>query len=180
MLLLYVRFVTCSCDQEHILRLRIRMCVQSPSRVQLFCNPMDCGPPGPSAHGISQARRPECCSCHFLPQGIFPTQGSDLRLLHWQADLYRCDTWEAREWGRISLIFVTVLQGLWFLSCGSSSCGVDWGNSYVIFCFVMISLYLKLKGFHNSYYKWVKWVDITIVLCFCFVKIDVLTSSIWQ
>ena len=24
--------------------------------------------------------------CHFLPQGIFPTQGSDLCLLHWQAD----------------------------------------------------------------------------------------------
>ena len=25
-------------------------------------------------------------SCHFLLQGIFPTQGSNLRLLHWQAD----------------------------------------------------------------------------------------------
>ena len=25
-------------------------------------------------------------SCHFLLQGIFPTQGSDLGLLHWQAD----------------------------------------------------------------------------------------------
>ena len=24
--------------------------------------------------------------CHFLLQGIFPTQGSDLRLLHWQTD----------------------------------------------------------------------------------------------
>ena len=24
--------------------------------------------------------------CHFLLQGIFPTQGSNLRLLHWQAD----------------------------------------------------------------------------------------------
>ena len=30
--------------------------VQSLSRVQLFCNPMDCSPPGPSVHGISQAR----------------------------------------------------------------------------------------------------------------------------
>ena len=25
-------------------------------------------------------------SCHFLLQGIFPTQGSNPRLLHWQAD----------------------------------------------------------------------------------------------
>ena len=24
--------------------------------------------------------------CHFLPQGIFPTQGLNLHLLHWQAD----------------------------------------------------------------------------------------------
>ena len=27
--------------------------------------------------------------CHFLLQGIFPTQGSNLRLLHWQADSLR-------------------------------------------------------------------------------------------
>ena len=29
-------------------------------RVQFFCNPMDCSPPGPSVHGISQARRLQC------------------------------------------------------------------------------------------------------------------------
>ena len=37
--------------------------------------------------------------CHFLLQGIFPTQGSSLcllRLLHWQADFFTdCATWEA-------------------------------------------------------------------------------------
>ena len=32
-----------------------------------LCDPMDCSPPGSSVHGISQA-------CHFLLQGIFPTQ----------------------------------------------------------------------------------------------------------
>ena len=26
------------------------------SHVGLFCDPMDCSPPGPSVHGISQAR----------------------------------------------------------------------------------------------------------------------------
>ena len=25
-------------------------------------------------------------SCHFLLQGVFPTQGSKLHLLHWKAD----------------------------------------------------------------------------------------------
>ena len=53
-----------------------------------LCNPMDCSPPGPSAHGIFQARIQER-SCHFLLQGIFPTRGSNpclLGLLDWQVD----------------------------------------------------------------------------------------------
>ena len=33
-----------------------RACVQSLSRVRLFCDPMDCSPPGCSVHEISQAR----------------------------------------------------------------------------------------------------------------------------
>ena len=44
-------------------------------------------PPGTSVHGISQARTLEWGNI-FL-QGIFPTQGSNprlLHLLHWQAD----------------------------------------------------------------------------------------------
>ena len=32
------------------------VCAQSLSRVRLFCDPMDCSPPGPSVHGISLAR----------------------------------------------------------------------------------------------------------------------------
>ena len=66
-------------------------------------DPMDCSPPGSSVHGILQARTVErvttsysrgssrprdrtCISCIGRQQGIFPTQGSNLRLLHWQAD----------------------------------------------------------------------------------------------
>ena len=30
--------------------------IESLSRVQLFCDPVDCGPPGSSVHGLSQAR----------------------------------------------------------------------------------------------------------------------------
>ena len=50
------------------------------------CDPMDCSPPGSSVHGILQARTG--MGCHFLLQGIFPTQESNLgllHLLHWQA-----------------------------------------------------------------------------------------------
>ena len=59
--------------------------------VQLFCNPMDCRPSVSSVHGILQAKILELNkkSGHFLLQGIFPTQESNLCLLclpHWQAN----------------------------------------------------------------------------------------------
>ena len=38
-----------------------------------LCDPVDCGLPGFSLHGISQARILEG-GCHFLLQGIFLTQ----------------------------------------------------------------------------------------------------------
>ena len=41
------------------------MCVQLLNHVQLFCNPMDCIPPGSSVHGISQARTPGRVSISF-------------------------------------------------------------------------------------------------------------------
>ena len=78
------------------------------SRVQ-FCNPMDCSPPGSSvlfqasnvscsvlsdssrSHGLQPARllcpwnspgKNTGVGCHSLLQGILPTQGSNLGLLH--------------------------------------------------------------------------------------------------
>ena len=47
-------------------------------------DPMDCSPPGSSVHGILQARTLEKVA---LLQGIFPTQGSNLGLLHCQVDV---------------------------------------------------------------------------------------------
>ena len=52
------------------------------SHVQLFATP---GPPGPSVHGDFPGKNTGVSS-HFLLQGIFPTQGTNLSLLHWQAD----------------------------------------------------------------------------------------------
>ena len=51
-------------------------------------NPIDCSPPGSSLHGDSPGKNTGV-SCHFLLQGIFPTEGLNpglLHLLHWQAD----------------------------------------------------------------------------------------------
>ena len=47
---------------------------------------MDCSPPGPSVHGIPQARILERVVIYFS-RGIFLPQGSNLGLLYWQAGL---------------------------------------------------------------------------------------------
>ena len=44
---------------------------------------MDCGQPGSSVHGISQARTLEWVAVSSC-RGIFLTQGSNPHLLHWQ------------------------------------------------------------------------------------------------
>ena len=51
-------------------------------------DPMDCSLPGSSSHAILPGKNTGLGS-HFLLQGIFPTQGSNLHLLlhlHWQVD----------------------------------------------------------------------------------------------
>ena len=60
----------------------------------LDCNPsgssvhgiLDCNPSGSSVHGIPGKNTG--VGCHALLQGIFPTQGSNLGLLHCRQILY--------------------------------------------------------------------------------------------
>ena len=52
------------------------------SHVRLFCDPVDYSPPGSSVHGILQVRMLEGVGYQSLLQGIFPTQGLNLHLLH--------------------------------------------------------------------------------------------------
>ena len=51
-----------------------------------LCDPMDCGPPGSSVHGIHQARILEWVAISF--SRVFPTQGLNLGLLHCRQILY--------------------------------------------------------------------------------------------
>ena len=53
-----------------------------------LCDPMDCSLPGSSVHGDSPGKNTGV-GCHALLQGIFPTQGSNLGLLHCRRILYR-------------------------------------------------------------------------------------------
>ena len=50
-----------------------------------LCDPMDCSPPGFSTHEDSPGKNTGV-GCHSLLQGIFPTQGLNLGLLHCRAD----------------------------------------------------------------------------------------------
>ena len=53
-----------------------------------LCNSMDCTPPGSSVHGESPGKNTEV-DCHSLFQGIFPTQGWNLGLLHCRRSFYQ-------------------------------------------------------------------------------------------
>ena len=48
-----------------------------------LCDLMDCSLPGSSVHGILRGKDTGV-GCHFLLQGIFPDQGLNPGLLHWQ------------------------------------------------------------------------------------------------
>ena len=59
------------------------MCALLLCRVQLFCDPVDCSPPGSSVQDISQAR-----ILDWVLQGIILTQGLNPHLLHCRQILY--------------------------------------------------------------------------------------------
>ena len=73
----------------------------------ILCDPMNCNPPGFSVHGISQARTQ--VDCHFLLQGIFPTQLSNPLLLRVSCipRFFTTDpSREAKNPGRVKLRFM--------------------------------------------------------------------------
>ena len=61
---------------------------KSPQLCLTVCDPIDCSPPGSSVREILQARIQERVAVSSTLQGIFPTQGSHLDLLHCRSILY--------------------------------------------------------------------------------------------
>ena len=66
----------------HFAMLWLNVCVSVLSRVQLFCNPMNCSPPDFSGNPLDFPGKNTGVGCRFLFQGIFLTQGSNSCLLH--------------------------------------------------------------------------------------------------
>ena len=58
------------------------------NHVQLFCNSMDCSPPGSSVHEVSQARILEWVAVSISRGSSWPRESNPhfLHLLHWQGD----------------------------------------------------------------------------------------------
>ena len=64
------------------LRIQPVLCFVTQSCLTLL-DPMDCSQPGSSIHGDSPGKNTEV-GCYVLLQGIFPTQGLNLGLLHYR------------------------------------------------------------------------------------------------
>ena len=95
--------------------------VSSFSPVQLFRDPPDCCQPGSSVHEVSQAKILGWIAMSSS-RGFFATQGSNLCLLHWQADSLPLRYQESRRrkltclefiirWARALCTHQTGLQG---------------------------------------------------------------------
>ena len=65
-----------------------RACAKTLQSCLTLCDPMDCSLPGSSAHGDSPGMNTGV-GCHFLLQGTFLTQGSNLGLLDCRQTLYQ-------------------------------------------------------------------------------------------
>jgi len=70
-------------------------CVLVAQLCPTLCDCMDCSPPGSSVLEILQTR---IVGCHFLLQGIFPTQGSNPSLPHHRRTPY-CLSHQGSHWG---------------------------------------------------------------------------------
>ena len=119
-----------------------------------LCDPMDCSPPGSSVHGIFQARILVATS---YSRGIFPAQGSNLRLSHLpnrQAVLYHRATWKAPQLMPNTAVLLALLETT-FLCCLKKPKGT--------FLFVCLLFYVYLKKF--------------FLLCWVFVAAHVAFSS---
>ena len=73
----------CVCVCVWVKVLRVLIAQSCPS----LCDPMDRSPPGSSVHGDSPGKN-TAVGCHFLLQGIFPSQESNPGLLHCRRILY--------------------------------------------------------------------------------------------
>ena len=97
---------------------------------------MDCSPLGSSVHGILWARILECTAIPFFR--IFPTQGSNLGIVHWRQILYSLShtgkppnkqknnnhIWSEVKWSEVAQLCLTICDPMACSLSGSSVHGI--------------------------------------------------------
>ena len=86
-------------------------CAKSLQSCLTLCDPTDCSPPGSSVHGDSPGKNTGV-GCHFLLQGIFPTQGSNPGLPHCRQILHHWAPRDRFEFWRLQNADFRVLSAL--------------------------------------------------------------------
>ena len=106
------------------------VCAELLTHVWLFVTLWTVAHQGPLSMGFS--RQEHWSGCHFLLQGIVPTQGLNPRLLRCRRILYH---WATREAHSLIRMFIYSLAsgcqgGPWWLRCKESTC--QWVNHHMI------------------------------------------------
>ena len=109
---------------------------------------MDCSLPGSSVHGDSPGNNTGV-SCHFLLQGIFPTQGSNLGLPHCRWILYPLSHQESPMMLLCKYKYKNIL--FWFKERGKANVAKYWIEEEDIMVPVVFLVSSNaLKCFHNN------------------------------
>ena len=86
-----------------------------------LCNAMDCSRQAPLS--VDSPGKSTGVGCYFLLQGTFPTEGSNLRVLHCRWILYHRATWEAQT--KVCMCLFELPQ--FFLDIGPErDCWITW------------------------------------------------------
>ena len=122
------------------------MCSVTQSRPDL-CDPMDCSPPGSSVHGDSTGKNTGV-GCHAFLQGIFPTQGSNPRLLQQLFCRWILYCWATREDISLGNDFLDMISKVQV-----SKAKIKWNYSKLKnFCIVKQSTKWKVNPQHKGKY----------------------------
>ena len=106
-----------------------------------LCDPMDCSPPGSSAHGILQGRILEWVAISFF-RGFFLTQGLNTGLLHCRQILYQ----------EITFIYFSAFFFLFNAINLNQRWPVKILEPHMSVVNVLVETFKKLKIFHLTHY----------------------------
>ena len=118
------------------------------------CDPVDCSPPGSSVHGSFWAKILKWVASHFLLQGIFPTQESNLGLLYCKQILY-CLSHQGNLYAAVSPLKIMLpfstqkRKGTWILVLKQSLImytSMVWTNHPTFLGFYFLVFFLLNEG----------------------------------